>query len=51
MYERPLVDGAALRGVDVDAEHVVAGLGEGDRERQTDVAEPDDADTCHGGGR
>ena len=48
---------STLRGVDVDADDVVARLGERDGERQPDVAEPDDADlhpresTCGAGGR
>ena len=41
----PLADRLHAALVDVDADHLVAGLEELDRERQPDVAEPDDPDS------
>src|SRR5207247_7311789 len=43
----PGVDYLHLFEVDVDADHVRARRGDGDRERQSDVAEPDDGNS-HG---
>jgi hypothetical protein len=43
-----LVDLRHAALVDVDAEHLVAGLGEGDRERQPHIAQPDDPDSHDG---
>ena len=36
-----------LAGIDVNAEHIIASLGEGYCQGQPDVAESDDADPCH----
>ena len=44
MCERPSRRLGHLLGVDVDADHVHARLGELHRQRQPDVAEPDDSD-------
>ena len=44
MYERALADRLDLAPVEVDAGRVEAGAGKLHRERQADVAEPDDAD-------
>ena len=41
------VDAVDARGVGLDAEHGVAGLGEGDGQGQADVAGPDDGDVVH----
>ena len=42
---------ATLRASTSTPDHVRACLREGDGQGQADVAQPDDADTCHGGGR
>ena len=44
MCERPSRSPAILPGVDVDADHLLARLGERDGERQPDVAQADDSD-------
>ncbi len=44
MCERPSRSPATLAGVDVDADHVLARLGERDRQREPDVAQADDSD-------
>ncbi len=43
------LDRLDLARVDVDGDHVAALSGEGNGERQADVAEPDDADGLHSG--
>ena len=44
MCERPVAQPGDLPGVDVDADHVLALLGEGDGQREPDVAQADDPD-------